>query len=332
VSDPQIYAGDMREVLPGIVEWGTRVDAVVTDPPYHLASIVKRFGAAGSAPAKGGHKYERLSRGFMGKNWDGGDVAFRPETWATVGTVMKPGAHLVAFGGTKGWHRMACAIEDAGFEIRDSLAWLYGTGFPKTRNDLKPAFEPIVLARWPLAEKTRKANIEAHGTGGLQIEAARGSVREKPKTSDPRRVASSVGFSPSPGGNVLPPERWPASIVHDGSADVLEAFPDLPGGNASRIFYCAKAGASERLDAAHPTIKPLALMRWLVRLITPAGGTVLDPFAGTGTTGHACMAEGFGSILCELEAESLEAIHHRVDHVHGRDLPLFEGLDYLGPR
>jgi site-specific DNA-methyltransferase (adenine-specific) len=214
---------------------------------------------------------------------------------------MKPGAHLVAFGGTKGWHRMACAIEDAGFEIRDSLAWLYGTGFPKRRSDLKPALEPIVLARWPMSEKTRKANIEAHGVGGLFVQPKDG-------------------------------ESWPATVLHDGSADVLEAFPDLPGGNASRIFYCAKPGAGERLDATHPTIKPLALMRWLVSLVTPAGGTVLDPFAGTGTTGHACMAEGFGSILCELEAESLEAIHHRVDHVHGRDLPLFEGLAFEGPR
>ena len=128
----RVMVGDCLEVLPSLGEGS--VDAVVTDPPYHLTSIVKRFGAEGAAPAQFGKDgaYARASAGFMGKTWDGGDVAFRPETWAEVLRVLKPGGHLIAFAAPKNQHRMICAIEDAGFEIRDCLMWLYGTGFPKS--------------------------------------------------------------------------------------------------------------------------------------------------------------------------------------------------------
>jgi site-specific DNA-methyltransferase (adenine-specific) len=129
-----LHCGDCLEVL-GTFEPDT-FDSCVTDPPYHFASIVKRFGADDAAPAKSGKTgaYKRASAGFMGKQWDGGDIAFRPETWAAVYRVLKPGAHLVAFGAPKNFHRLACAIEDAGFEIRDTLAWLFGSGFPKSHD------------------------------------------------------------------------------------------------------------------------------------------------------------------------------------------------------
>jgi len=229
--------GDCLEVLPRLAAEGVRVDAVVTDPPYHLTSIVKRFGAPNAAPAKDRDGlYKRASRGFMGKTWDGGEVAFRPETWGSIAEVMRPGAHLVACGGTRTYHRLASAIEDAGFEIRDQIGWLFGSGFPKSldvsksidktagaerqivgpRTDgryaypqqdirnghliggingghvqmierpatdaaerwqgwgtgLKPAWEPIVLARKPLIG-TVAANVEAHGTGALNIDGCR---------------------------------------------------------------------------------------------------------------------------------------------------------------
>src|ERR1035437_23569 len=130
----KLHCGDCLEVLPTLAE--NSVDSCVTDPPYHLTSIVKRFGAKNSAPCKVGKTgaYARASAGFMGKQWDGGDIAFRPETWAAVYRVLKPGGHLIAFGGTRTYHRMACAIEDAGFEIRDQIQWLYGSGFPKSHD------------------------------------------------------------------------------------------------------------------------------------------------------------------------------------------------------
>lgn len=130
----RLHCGDMLEILATLPE--NSIDSVVCDPPYHLTSIVKRFGANGAAPAKVGKTgaYARASAGFMGKRWDGGDIAFRPEAWAEVYRALKPGAHLVAFGGTRTYHRMACAIEDAGFEIRDAIMWIYGSGFPKSHD------------------------------------------------------------------------------------------------------------------------------------------------------------------------------------------------------
>jgi site-specific DNA-methyltransferase (adenine-specific) len=133
----RIEHGDCLEVLPRLAAEGVRADACVTDPPYHLTSIVKRFGKPNAKPTRDGDVYARSSAGFMGKAWDGGDVAFRPETWAAVGACLKPGAHLLAFGGTRTFHRTACAIEDAGFEIRDCVMWLYGSGFPKSHDVAK---------------------------------------------------------------------------------------------------------------------------------------------------------------------------------------------------
>jgi len=132
----RVLDGDCREVMATLLDEGVQVDAVVTDPPYHLTSIVNRFGADNAAPAKAGKTgvYARSSVGFMGQKWDGGDIAFRPETWRLVHDLMKPGAHLLAFSGTRTYHRMVCAIEDAGFSIRDCILWVFATGFPKNHD------------------------------------------------------------------------------------------------------------------------------------------------------------------------------------------------------
>lgn len=363
----RVIHGDCLDVLPRLKAEGVVPHACATDPPYHLASITKRFGAANAAPAKAGKTgaYARASRGFMGKQWDGGDIAFRPETWRLVFDLLPPGGHLLAFAGSRTYHRMACAIEDAGFELRDSLAWLYGTGFPKTKNVLKPAMELIAMARRPMGT-TVAANVLAYGVGNLNIEACRVGERERPKITDPKRTKNTYGAIDHPGGKLLPDARWPANVLHDGSAEVVRLFPDSGNGNgprelkrnekpersdgygldrgsdppsgqsfgnqgsAARFFYSAKADADERLLSMHPTIKPVDVIAWLIRLVTPPRGLVLDPFAGSGTTGMACMREGMGAILVEREAEYITDIEARLRHVRGDDLPLFAEPDLFG--
>jgi site-specific DNA-methyltransferase (adenine-specific) len=323
----QILHGDCIEVMKTLP--ANSVDSIVTDPPYGL--------------------------GFMGKAWD----ALPPgEDWARECLrVLKPGGHLLAFGGTRTWHRLAVAVEDAGFEIRDSIAWIYGSGFPKHRAALKPAFEPIVMARKPY-KGSLTANEALHGTGALNIDATRIGMSDADRTVVDNRSGADDGvrdgiysdgvgkrdkgqkFTSAPGG------RWPANVVLDedmtGVLDEQSGFSKSPstvtrGGNrreaygmgrqenvaapgdsggASRFFYVAKAPRRERpvVDGvAHPTVKPLALMRWLVRLVTPAGGVVLDPFAGSGTTVEAALLEGFQVVGIEREAEYLPLIQARVD-------------------
>ena len=347
-----LYPGDCRTVLAGLPECS--VDSVVCDPPYHLTSIVKRFGGENAAPAKVGKTgaYARASAGFMGKQWDGGDVAFQVETWAAVFRILKPGSHLIAFSGTRTYHRMVCAIEDAGFEIRDQLAWIYGSGFPKSHNALKPAHEPVVLARKPLIG-TVADNVLSFGTGALNIDGCRIesgtdyhdlSVTQGGKAAQGFNVGGTGSgkrngvFSPATG-------RWPANLVHDGSPEVLAAFPASDGGgdihrrsapktsgvygafagnddrwagygdegSAARFFYTAKADADDRLGSKHPTVKPLDLMQWLARLVTPRNGVCLDPFAGTGTTGEAAWREGMRAILIEREPEYIADIERRME-------------------
>ncbi len=240
----RVIHGDCTAVLRDLARQGVLVDAVVTDPPYHLASIVARLGQPDSAPIQSGVTgvYARSSQGFMGQQWDGGDIAFRASTWRRVFDVMKPGAHLVAFAATKGYHRMACAIEDAGFEIRDMLAWLYGTGFPKSHNldgawdgwgsALKPAIEPIVFAQKPLSEDSIAANVALWGVGAINVDAGR-------IHADDAQGGSYTVKRFAPGAEVnrngawkqdqvfegeTKPGRWPANVLHDGSDEVLEAF------------------------------------------------------------------------------------------------------------
>lgn len=417
-----VHHGDMLAVLPTMA--ADSFHAAVCDPPYHLTSIVKRFGSATAAPAQHGTDgaYARASRGFMGKTWDGGDIALRPETWAEVLRVLRPGAHLLAFGGTRTFHRMACAIEDAGFELRDTVMWIYGSGFPKSHDvskgidraagaerkvvgksarhgggirgagtsyeispevpditapatpeaaewsgwgtALKAAWEPIIVARKPLVG-TVAANVLQHGCGGINIDACRVPLPDGDslidglagdyERMDTGAVDSQWGFKRvdrAPGLG-----RWPANVIHDGSDGVLAAFPDAPGQlafvgekhgkrdsvncygdygarpnteprieldkSAARFFYSAKADATDRLASKHPTVKPVDLMRYLCRLVTPPRGVILDPFAGSGTTGMAAMAEGFDAVLIEQEAEYVADIRRRIAHVGGGDTPLF---------
>lgn len=505
-----LYGGDCLAVLDTLPE--NSIDAVVTDPPYHLTTDKKGGTGVASLNLKSPAGRSRISTGFMGKSWDGGDIAFSPETWAKVLRVLKPGGHLVAFGGTRTYHRMTTAIEDAGFEIREMHAWVFGSGFPKSldvsksiqksRRDedesrirvicrfvraamdaqglasremtqffdncnprlidhwaardsdsqpnlptaaqwatlkrvlslgseqdalfdyldrrrgehsdawnsakivgeyegdpggfsghrfssrdkfmrektaaakqwsgwgtaTKPAMEPVCLARKPLSEKTVAANVLKWGTGALHIDATRIETSgNRPLVQSNRRLEHNT-YGPGLGGSKAVGEttlgRWPANFYHDGSDEVLELFPEskgqiadvsfsapsprtrntygkmsregeasaerrytengstnfaaLPGqrrndsGSAARFYYQAKASKADRAGSNHPTVKPVSLMRWLARLVTPPGGVILDPFAGTGTTGQAAVEEGFRVVLIEREEEYLADIRRRM--------------------
>ena len=447
--------GDCIEQMQKLIDDGVQVDSVVTDPPYHLASIVKRFGKEGSAPAQYGTDgaFKRAATGFMGKEWDGGDIAFRPETWELALKLLKPGGHILAFSASRNYHRMAVAIEDAGFEIRDQMMWLYGSGFPKSLNigkaidkkqdnkrevigtqqhptskdrtgnkspyqaedshleatheitkgntewegwgtALKPAHEPIVMARKPISEKSIADNVLKHGTGGINIDGCRiegeGNTERK-ITNRKTRSEDGVWTDGNSGmkaegsqyADADPRGRFPANVMHDGSEEVLKVFPSSSksaggggvkttgknvygkyngreydktigygdDGSAARYFYCPKTSKAEKnkgLDGfttkqtqgggggigdynndvnsasgkygsekapsknTHPTVKPIKLMRYLCRLVTPKGGTVLDPFMGSGSTGIAAKDEGFEFIGIEREKEYFEIAEQRV--------------------
>lgn len=379
----RILIGDCRERLKDLRD--NSVDSVVCDPPYHLTSIVKRFGAANAAPAKAGKTgaYARASKGFMGQQWDGGDVAFQPETWAEVLRVLKPGGHLIAFSGTRTYHRMVVAIEDAGFEIRDQLAWVYGSGFPKSHDAgdgwgtaLKPAWEPIALARKPLIG-TVAANVLKHGTGAINIDGCRieaggdnlngGRVStttegwDRPWKHDAEAIAACKARGEAAVAKAEELGRWPANIIHDGSDEVLAGFPESAdgvavgglgrsasiygtetggpksanqgyggGGSAARFFYAAKATSDERGEGNnHPAVKPVSLMRWLVRLVTPKGGTVLDPFMGSGSTLIAADAEQFNAIGCELSPEYAAIAERRIRNAAGMFADI--SIEHCGP-
>ena len=324
----QIIYGDCIDAMREMAD--NSADSIVTDPPYGL--------------------------GFMGKAWD----ALPPgEEWAAECLrVLKPGGHLLAFGGSRTWHRLAVAVEDAGFEIRDSIAWMYGSGFPKHRAALKPAFEPIVMARKPF-KGSLTANEAIHGTGALNIDACRIDANGEVLTGGTGTVGKHEGWDRPYMHDGAQREnykstagRWPANVVlDDTTAELLDEQSGKAGGGygvrgkggkvyangegfanslaetgqtvgygdsggASRFFYVAKAPKRERpvVDGiAHPTVKPLALMRWLIRLVTPEGGTVLDPFAGSGTTVEACILESLHCIAIEREVEYLPLIQARID-------------------
>ena len=368
-----LFHGDSREVLWNMDD--ESVHSVVCDPPYALVSIVKRFGKQGAKPTLDGDVYSRASAGFMGQAWDTGETAFDPDFWREVMRVLKPGGHIIASSGTRTYHRLASAIEDAGFEIRDMVSWLYGSGFPKSHDvskgidrelgcdqssawqgwgtALKPACEPCVVARKPLFGSVAN-NVLEHGTGALNIDACRieggAGGERKGEDSALRRYqhAGATDFAALPGPRGGSAKgRWPANVIHDGSDEVVAAFPDAPGaqgivsgnepspvfgrvygemnkragaavprgdcGSAARFFYSAKADATDRMGSSHPTVKPVDLMRYFCRLVTPPGGVVLDPFAGTGTTGQAAVMEGFSAILVEREAHYCDDIRARMN-------------------
>ena len=361
------------------------IDSIVTDPPYEL--------------------------GFMGKKWDSSGIAYSVELWSECLRVLKSGGHLLAFSGSRTYHRMVVAIEDAGFEIRDQIMWVYGSGFPKSLDiskaidktngetgrkettskevpittpatdeaqqwsgwgtALKPAHEPIVMARKPI-DGTVANNVLKHGVGGINIDGCRveGEVKSVPMGEWTK--SGTTGATQKRNGEMSQPNvlgRFPANFIHDGSEEVLALFPDSTSksggksgttfasgsprtdarvghddsGSAARFFYCAKASKAERnaglqdLPAQfaptmnngiglkehdpetatpkqnfHPTVKPIALMRYLVRLVTPPNGTVLDPFAGSGTTLVAAILEGFSPVGMEMTADYLPIINGRV--------------------
>lgn len=349
MSEWEIRRGDCLEVLAGLEP--DSIDAIVTDPPYLL--------------------------GFMGKKWDSqADQAPWHQGWAKEALrILKPGGHLVAFGGTRTYHHLAYGIEAAGFEIRDCLQWLYGSGFPKSHDvskaidkaagaerevleeipdrwtqkggvlnfstdrpqrtvkvtgdpatddaqkwegwgtALKPSNEPIVLARKPF-EATVAQNVLEHGTGALNIDGCR--------IGKERRETWSAGSSNYKVSNPEPWKeskrtvegRWPANTILDPEAGAIL-------GGHSRFFYCAKASQAERNGGLssvepranhHPTVKPVSLMRWLVRLVTPPDGLILDPFTGSGTTGIAAVLEGFRFLGIERESEYVELAKTRIEY------------------
>lgn len=316
-----LYHGDCIETMNQMP--ANSIDAIVTDPPYGL--------------------------GFMGKKWD----ALPPgEEWARECLrVLKPGGHILAFGGTRTWHRLAVAIEDAGFEMRDSIAWLYGSGFPKHRAALKPAFEPIVMGRKPF-KGSLTTNEAIHGTGALSIDACR--IGSETRTWTPR-LGHNANLNDDEwqgiGKDAEPREasgRWPANVLLDqhtaawvdeqsgvsisrphSATSIKTKRNAMAGGamhggtnvhsdsgGASRFFYVAKAPKSERPNVdgiQHPTVKPLAIMQWLCKLVTPTGGVILDPFAGSGTTIEAALIEGFNPIGIEMETDYLPLIQHRIN-------------------
>jgi site-specific DNA-methyltransferase (adenine-specific) len=408
----QLHHGDCLEVMATMAD--NSVDAIVTDPPYGLS--------------------------FMGKNWDHGvpGEAF----WREALRVAKPGAHLLAFGGTRTFHRLAVAIEDAGWEIRDTigmphesgdrgdclwlLAWVYGSGFPKSLDvskaidkaagaerevvgeydtrgiqepsksgktssgisglqnvhfhqgckskitpitapatseaqqwqgwgtALKPAWEPVIVARKPL-QGTVAANVLKYGTGAINIDGCRVGNESTLKTNGKTAIWADGGMNAEQGGSTS--GRWPANLIHDGSDEVVGLFPltashdtrdsgglrdnakkgdvdfkrgsegSLPlgradSGSAARFFYCAKASKADRGEGnTHPTVKPTDLMRYLCRLVTPPGGIVLDPFMGSGSTGKAAILEGFQFIGIEREAEYLAIAEARISHASGLSQP-----------
>lgn len=384
-----LYNGDCIEMMRALPD--NSVHAVVTDPPYGLEFMGREWdGADGfrrslnAADAGRDSVFGRASRtspeykaGELFGEWTAG--------WAAEAfRVLKPGGHLLAFGGSRTWHRLAVGIEEAGFELRDSIAWLYGSGFPKSKNlngewegwgtALKPAFEPIVVARKPLAG-TVAANVLAHGTGALNIDASRIHTEgSEAKAYIVKRLKPGATLNRE-GGNWRPEAddaerfegetkagRWPTNVLLDDSqaaeldkqSGVLTSGIMPPGtpkqgkprgilgewkpqestsatygdsGGASRFFptfrYEAKAPQSERPEVdgvQHPTVKPLDLMRWLVKLVTPPGGTVLEPFAGSGTTVEACLRGGFTCIAIEREADYLPLIMKRIRKDHAQSL------------
>lgn len=398
----KLLQGNNLELLKQLPD--NSVDAVVTDPPYGLGKEPDALAMLRDWLETGHHDVK--GKGFMGKAWD----AFvpQPQQWREIYRVLKPGGHVLAFAGTRTQDLMALGLRLAGFEIRDLVAWVYGSGFPKSldvskaidkaagaeretkrvryspqqlnckdgQNErpwmkaaaeagfhelpgdepatdaarqwqgwgtaLKPALEPITLARKPL-EGTVAENVLKWHTGAVNVDGCRVSTGKdddihikNPNTRGGFGHAGASVYGDSVGAPMYDPSagRWPANMIHDGSEEVTELFPDsktkriekpclepeitghkwgtMQGnrgargydgeGSASRFFYCAKASKKDRDEGnGHPTVKPTDLMRYLCRLITPPGGVVLDPWMGSGSTGKAAKLEGFEFIGMEMD-------------------------------
>lgn len=447
-TDVTVYQGDCIEVMRQMPE--NSVDAIVTDPPYGLGFMGKDWDAPqmlgqSNGNTRGNWKKRKGDEGYVPGNSAGyhrndpSKFQAFSEAWAREALrVLKPGGHLLAFAGTRTYHRMASGVEDAGFEIRDCIAWMYGSGFPKSLDvskaidkaagaerevvdvlrspykvdraeadrraygkfdhetdergyllnpvtkpatpdaekwsgwgtALKPAFEPVVVARKPLVG-TVAQNVLEHGTGAINVDACRIATSEADAVAMQRvNTPGSGRFKTTKGsayGEYGPSRemdttrgRWPANVTLDEDAAAMldeqsgyqkdgttyldnrtvdynaSSYKIVDnrggtrgyggGGGASRFFYTAKASKKDRntngANNTHPTVKPTTLMRWLIRLVTPPNGIILDPFGGSGSTGVAARAEGVRCILIEREAEYLEIIRQRLD-----EGPLFANLD-----
>lgn len=305
---PTVIHADCREAMRAMEP--NSVHAIVTDPPYGLD--------------------------FMGEKWDHGVPGV--DFWQEALRVAKPGAFLLACGGTRTFHRLASAIEDGGWEVRDAISWLYSSGFPKSRNlhgewegwgtALKPSWEPIIVARKPL-EGNVEQNVTKHGAGVINIDSARldmgaeynPNAIQRQKASGEGKVGKAFGANGLIGKEIPTfnaKGRWPANVAIDEEAARLIDEQTGVGkfGGGSRFFFTSKASRRERGEGNnHPTVKPLDLMRYCVKLVTPPGGTVLDPFAGSGTTLLAAMDAGFHSIGIEREAEYVETIRTRIERM-----------------
>ena len=271
MSTTELHHGDCLEVLASM--HSDSVAAIVTDPPYGIS--------------------------MMGKSWD--YQVPSTEIWEQCLRVLKPGGHLLAFAGTRTQHRMCVNIEDAGFEIRDMIAWVYGSGFPKGKSCLKPALEPITMARKP-AKHVQPLNID-----GCRV----GTTRRTPASLSTCKTKNAYGQYGGGAEKELDPNmgRWPANLIHDGSNGVTQPLND-----SARFFYTAKASKDDRdRGNTHPTVKPTDLMAYLCRLVTPVGGIVLDPFMGSGTTGKAALSEGFSFIGIERDPEYYAICESRFD-------------------
>ena len=326
---PMIVNADSMEHLKTLDD--NIFDSCVTDPPYHLTSIAKRFTNSTEAKYGKDGSFQRLSKGFMGQEWDGGDIAFTTDLWKEVYRTIKPGAVLLAFAATRNYHRMAVAIEDSGFEIFDMINWIYGSGFPKRKNLLKPAHEPIVMARKGVNKDLNLDECRVNGDNPKKWTKPKGGFWKTDPNAKAKYIENTKG-------------RWPANVIHDGSEEVISSFPNSKGfsgnanakvgekskgvitplrrgkgtlysdeGSAARYFYSAKASKKEKDGSNHPTVKPVSLMRYLVKLVTPKEGLVLDPFAGTGTTGEACILENRKYYLIEKTKEYIPDIENRLN-------------------
>ena len=297
---------------------GELFDSVVTDPPYGIE--------------------------YLGNSWDSykNCVAFKEETWKSISKTLKPGGYLLIFGASKTFHRLVSAVEDSELKIKDVLMWLYGQGMPKSQNmgkknpnwegwgtGLKPCYEPILLAQKPIEEKTIVKNLEKHGVGAMNIEESRldsgrwpGNVIHDGSDEVEEQFAKfgdrGNGWSRNYGVEDYQGRQYGGGVFGGGGYIGETTYCDE--GTASRFFYSTKSSVKERthnrtIENDHPTVKNLELMKYLIKLITPTGGTIFDPFAGSGTTLIAAKDIGFDSVGVEMSEEYCEIIRNRISQV-----------------